>query len=106
LLVLAGKLHGKQILGMFPITNTFFYEKTFRISGRLGKVLYGSHAHVVDQFLHPFRAGFAHFVNNMAVFIQCESSGVVSHVFLQGLDVIASLDAVYSKCMAEIIWKF
>ena len=88
---------------MFPITKDCVQKKTFRISGRFGKAFHRLHAHTVDQFLHPFRAGFTHFVNNVAVFIQRESCGIVPHVLLQGLDIITSFNAVYSECMAKIV---
>jgi hypothetical protein len=88
---------------MFPITKDCVQKKTFRISGRFGKAFHRLHAHTVDQFLHPFRAGFTHFVNNVAVFIQRESCGIVPHVLLQGLDIIAGFNAVYSECMTKIM---
>ncbi len=100
---LAVELPGKQIPGMFPITKDCVQKKTFRISGRFGKAFHRLHAHTVDQFLHPFRAGFTHFVNNVAVFIQRESCGIVPHVLLQGLDIIAGFNAVYSECMTKIM---
>ena len=88
---------------MFPITKDCVQKKTFRISGRFGKVFHRLHAHTVDQFLHPFRASFMHFVNNVAVFIQRESCGIVPHVLLQGLDIIAGFNAVYSERMTKIM---
>ena len=39
----------------------------------------------------------------MSVFIQCECRGVVAHVLLQGFDIIAGFEAVYSEGMPEIV---
>ena len=39
----------------------------------------------------------------MTVFVQRESCGIMAHVFLEGLDIIAGLEAVYSEGVAKIV---
>lgn len=55
-------------------------------------------AHTVDQFLHPFRAGFTHFVNNVAVFIQRESCGIMPKIVHKQKNPFGG--DVYGKCLA------
>ena len=56
-----------------------------------------SHAHTFDQLLHPAGTGFTHLIHDVAVLVQGERRGIVAHVLLQGLDIVAGLDAVYSE---------
>ena len=39
----------------------------------------------------------------MAIFVQGECCGIVEHVFLERLDIIAGFDAVHSKSVAKIM---
>ena len=60
-------------------------------------------AHTIDQFLHPLGTGLLHLFRYVTVAIQCKSGGEVSHVFLKGFDVIASLETIYGEGMPEIV---
>ena len=62
-----------------------------------------SHAHTVDQLLHLFGTCLAHLVDNVAVLVQGERRGVVSHVLLEGLDVVTGFDAVHGERMPEVM---
>jgi len=62
-----------------------------------------SHAHTVDQLLHSFGTCLAHLVDNVAVLVQGERRGVVSHVLLEGLDVVTGFDAVHGERMPEVM---
>ena len=62
-----------------------------------------SHAHAVDQLLHPVGTGLPHLVDDVAVLVQGECCGKMSHVLLEGLDIVASLETVHSEGVAEIV---
>ena len=58
-------------------------------------------AHTIDQFLHPLGTGLLHLFRYVTVAVQCKSGGEVSHVFLKGFDVIASLETIYGEGMPD-----
>ena len=62
-----------------------------------------SHAHTVDKLLHALGTCLAHLVHNVAVLVQGERRGVVAHVLLEGLDIVAGFDAVHGEGVAEIM---
>ena len=60
-------------------------------------------SHVFNEGLHPVCRFAAHGVRHVTVAIQRERRGIVSHVFLQGFDVIPCPKAVHREGMAQIV---
>ena len=58
---------------------------------------------VFDVSLHPIRAGVLHFLGNMAVNVQCEGSCGMSHVVLNGFNVVSVLQSEDGVGMSEIM---
>ena len=53
--------------------------------------------------LHAFGAVLFHAASHMGIDVQREGGGMMAEVFLHGLDVVACLQTVYGKGMAEIM---
>ena len=58
---------------------------------------------IADEGLHPVGAFATHGRRHMSVAIQGERRGVMTHVFLQGFDVIPRHDAVHGKGVTQVV---
>ena len=56
-----------------------------------------------DVSLHPIRTGVLHFLRNMAVNVPCEGSCGMSHVVLNGFNVVSVLQSEDGVGMSEIM---
>ena len=63
-------------------------------------------SHTLNEGLHPVCAFLTHRFRDMAIAIEGERCGVVSHVFLNRLDIITCTDGINREGVTQIIWKF
>ena len=57
----------------------------------------------LDKCLHPGRTFPLHFLGDVAVYIQRKSCGGMAQIFLNGLNIVAGLDAGYRVRVPQIM---